>query len=76
MNRYKNNGPIPSTKHGILWEVYEKPSGNVFRFRSEDKATDFIAFANRGGAFDGFTPGFMAILTDSLPRKAVFSVTS
>ena len=44
----------------VLWYVYEEVTAQVVaEFFFEDDALEYCKFLEKGGAFSGFTPGFM-----------------
>lgn len=47
-------------KNKKLWGVFEKQTDQFIRTCKEKaEAIKYSDFANKGGAFDGFTPSFM-----------------
>ena len=53
------------------WAVYEVGTEQVVKiFFFEDGAKEYLDFLERGGAFDGYTPGFM-LQQIQLPREPV-----
>jgi hypothetical protein len=52
--------PVMTDDNDFVWCVIEETTDQIIMvFEFEEDASDYCAFLNDGGAFDGFTPTFM-----------------
>lgn len=46
-----------------VWNIYEHATNQIIdSYFFEEDALEMVAFLERGGAFDGFTPAFMTTM--------------
>ncbi len=69
MKKYDVN-PVSTNDEDFYWQLYEIASERIiatFPFREDaQKAADWM---DKGGAFNGFTPGFILINTNTIDEK-------